>query len=150
MDFFDRDVVNFRFGCAELLKNCNGSLFGRFGERGLAYDLANFYQPAAVMMLMGSVMFMMVLVFMIMGLRVVVSMDVLVRYFRPSNSWSVLFSVCDHIHFGGSDATAVHARNVQLGTEIKSSDRLFKKFRRNSGVDQCSKKHVAANSRKAV
>src|SRR5438270_10366783 len=78
MDFSDGNVVNFRFGCAELLKSCNGSLFGRFGQRGFTYDLANFYQPAAVMMLMRSVMFMMVLMFMIMGLRVVVSMEVLV------------------------------------------------------------------------
>jgi hypothetical protein len=89
-------------------------------------------------------------VFVIMGRRVVVSMDVLVRYCRPSNSWGILFSVCDHIHFGGSDATAVHARNVQLGAETKSSYRLLESFRRNSGIDQCAEKHVAANSGEAV
>ena len=89
-------------------------------------------------------------------MRVFVAVLMLVRvlvwvgHSCPTGSRQIALSVDDYVHFSCCNAAAVHARNVQLRANIKSYDGPYKNFRRNSGIDQSAKKHVAADSGKAV
>ena len=68
------------------------------------------------------------------------------RFLRPEFLARQFFlSRGDHVNLGRADAAAVHAGNLQPGVHAQGLHRADKKFRRNSGVHQGAKKHVATD-----
>ena len=55
-----------------------------------------------------------------------------------------------YIDFGGRNPAAQDARNLQLCSHPERRDGTFKRLRRDSGVDQSAKKHIAADARKTL
>jgi hypothetical protein len=62
----------------------------------------------------------------------------------------LFFSGGNYIKLGSADAAAVNARNIQPRIHAQGFHRPRKDFRRNSGVQQSAKKHVAADAGKAL
>jgi len=84
---------------------------------------------------------------MVMLMRVFMLMtSLLLPKFLPGQFF---FAGRDYINLCGADAAAIYARDFQVGIHAKSHDRPPEQFRRNSGVDQRAKKHVATDPGKA-
>lgn len=80
-----------------------------------------------------------------------------VRMFRLVMKWvRILLSrgfclaLDDHVDFGRAEAAAIHARDFESRTDVQGLNCSLKKFGWNSSIDKRPKKHVTADSGKAV
>jgi hypothetical protein len=64
--------------------------------------------------------------------------------------WQVFFPVKVNIHLGGGNAAAQHARNFQPRSNSESRHGFFQRTRRNSGIQECAQKHIAADAGKTL
>jgi hypothetical protein len=64
--------------------------------------------------------------------------------------WQFFFSGGNHVHFRSADAATVDAGDLQTRIHAQGRHRLGKKLRRNPGIHQGAKEHVAANAGKAL
>jgi hypothetical protein len=62
----------------------------------------------------------------------------------------VFLAVHDDVELGSRDASAIDARDLQRGPDVEVGDGLLQDRKRNSGVEQGAKKHVATDSGEAV
>jgi hypothetical protein len=63
--------------------------------------------------------------------------------------WELFFTGHNHVNFGGADAATVYTGDLQARVYAQSFHGLTKQLRRNSGIDQRTEEHVAADSGKA-
>ncbi len=59
-------------------------------------------------------------------------------------------AIYQDVNFGRTDAAAIYAGNRQRGAYLQGCNCPLKEFGWNSGVNQCSQKHVAADAGEAV
>jgi hypothetical protein len=64
--------------------------------------------------------------------------------------WQFLFSGSDHVHFGSADAASVDAGDLQTRIHTQGLHGPGEKLRRNTGIHQGAKEHVAAYAGKAL
>jgi hypothetical protein len=56
----------------------------------------------------------------------------------------------DNVHLGCADAATIDARNLQPGVHTEGFHSAREQLKRNSGVDQRTEKHIAADPGKAL
>jgi hypothetical protein len=62
----------------------------------------------------------------------------------------ILLAIDNHVDLGRGDSIAIHAADLQRGSNVQAANRFQQQLRRNPGRDKRAQKHVAADSRKAV
>src|SRR6266853_3518584 len=85
-------------------------------------------------------------------MMVVVGVTVLVwvGHSCPTFSGRILFSLHDHINFGRTDPAPIYPRDLQTRPDLERLNGLLEDLGRNSSINQCAQKHIAADSGKAV
>jgi hypothetical protein len=63
--------------------------------------------------------------------------------------WKLFFTRHNHVNFGGTDAATVYTGDLQARVYAQSLHGSTKQVRRNSGIDQRTEEHVAADSGEA-
>src|ERR1700690_3592599 len=89
----------------------------------------------------------MIVVMMLVGVS---TMRVWVGHSCPTLSRRIFLPIHDHIDFGRGDAAAVYFRNFQARANVQGGYGFFEKSGRDSGVDEGSEEHVAADAGEAV
>jgi len=84
---------------------------------------------------------------MLMPVLVIVRFIMLVEELFPGQ---ILLAVDNHIDLGRGDSVAVHATDIQRGSDVQAANRFQQQLRRDPGRDERAQKHVAADPRKAV
>src|SRR5919109_2204013 len=80
-----------------------------------------------------------------------VLMFVLVTFLFPIDfSWQFLLPMHQHVDLCCRNSAAIHARDFQLCADIECRYRFLEYLRRDTGIEQRTQKHVAADSRKAI
>jgi len=86
-------------------------------------------------------------------MRVLMLMLVIVRFIMLVEELfpgQIFLAVDNHIDLGCGDSVAVHATDIQRGSDVQAANRFQQQLRRDPGRDERAQKHVAADPRKAV